>query len=448
MKKKIAKIILGIFIGIFIIDILIFIFDCGLKLSELIPNPFRYITINNSREFKITEYLDLWFSFLGIFVTALLSYLLLKVSQKSNTISEQISTLEKNRDKQILNNNIATIYYQILYSIKQLYNLYIKYFINDKTQCCESIKLHNDWITVLSTIQSRLTIAEMDTIYQFFVDIENINHTSTNEKWKIINTTFRKYMLPCYFDTPKMFDLQKVDPITMLKPNILSILLFLFFALKQDAFTIDKKGNKYTISETDDNEYNGIVEICNNQFNGQVILSYNNVKINANFTNNILTSGNIQAFYDNTWYHFYDIQYQNINDFHAKFYNINSKSTYGDLIIDADYKNYTFKHGYIKFYKSKELWDGCVEYNGSSFNMIEGIIRNRLVEDTTRDYNYDAEEKYVEEMAEKQSDPKYCESIEEEEPIGYKTYEDFIYKDGKIVSRTNKVKEPKYSYLH
>ena len=54
-----------------------------------------------------------------------------------------------------------------------------------------------------------------------------------------------------------------------------------------------------------------------------------------------------------------------------------------------------------------------------------------------------------EEQREMQEDPKYWESvvaaIDKDESISYKVYEDFIYKNGKLVNRVNKTKENQYA---
>lgn len=451
MKNFFIWILIAI-LCMFSINIVVFFLDIGLGISKFIPESLINVFINSSRTFDISEYIDLWLSFIGIIVTAILSYLLLKVSQKSNSISEQISYLEKNRDKQILNDNLATVYYQIIYSIKQLHNLYISYFVTDKTPTYTNIKLYENWVVVLSSIQSKLSVAEIDSLYQLFIDIENLNNLPQAEKRTAISKIYKKIMLPCCFDSPKMFDLTKVDPITMLKPKLLSILLSLFFSLKKDSFIYDKNNNIYTIYETDDNSFNGNVGIKNNQFDGRIELNYRNMKVNAKYLNNKFYSGTVKAYYDNTWKVFYEIEYENAHDFHAIFFNSKLDTCYGEKIIDADYTNHEFVKGYLKFYRYHELWDGVVERSGSNFVIINGTIHHKLVEDSIREYNYDAEQRQIAEMEELQNDPQYQESLAEnlendEDVVGYKIYEDFVYENGKVVKRINRTKENKYSYL-
>lgn len=451
MKKILFWLIVSI-VCIFSINIVVFFLDIGISISKLIPKSLINVFIDSSRTFDISEYIDLWFAFIGIIVTAILSYLLLKVSQKSNSISEQISNLEKNRDKQILNDNLATVYYQIIYSIKQLHNLYISYFITDKTPTYTNIKLYENWVVVLSSIQSKLSVAEIDSLYQLFIDLENLNNLPQAERRTAIGKVYKKIMLPCCFDSPKMFDLTKADPITMLKPKLLSILLSLFFSLKKDSFIYDKNNNTYTIYETDDNSFNGNVEIKNNQFDGKIELNYRNIKVNANYSNNKFCSGTVKAYYDNTWKVFYEIEYKNAYNFHAKFFNSKLDFCYGEKIIDADYTNYEFVKGYLKFYRYHELWDGIVERNDSNFVIIDGTIHHKLVEDSTREYNYDAEQQRIAEMEDLQNDPQYQESLAEDlendkDAVGYKIYEDFVYKNGKVIKRINRTKENKYSYI-
>lgn len=451
MKKFFVWILIAV-ICIFSINIVVFFLDIGLEISKFMPESLINVFINSSRIFDIPEFIDLWFSFIGIFVTAVLTYLLLKVSQRSNDISEQISNLEKNRDKQILNDNIATVYYQIIYSIKQLHNLYIAYFITKKIPTYTNIKLYENWVVVLSSIQNKLSVAEIDALYQFFIDIENFNNASLTEKGTIIESIYREMMLPCYFDSPKIFDLTKIDPVTMLKPKLLSILLSLFFSLKKDSFIYDKNNIVYTIYETDDNSFNGNVEIKNNQFDGKIELNYNNIKVNAKYSNNKFHSGTIKAYYDNTWKVFYEIDYQSPCNFHAKFFDSAIDSCYGKKIIDADYKEFEFVKGYLKFYNYKELWDGVVKRNGSNYEIIDGTIHHRLVEDSTSEYNYDAEQKQIAEYEELQNDPQYQDYLAEnqqrsEDVVGYQIYEDFVYRDGIVVNRTNRITENEYSYL-
>ncbi|MBR7132808.1 MAG: hypothetical protein IKD04_04695 [Clostridia bacterium] len=449
--KKFFIWILIVVICIFSINIVVFFLDIGLGISKFMPKSLINVFIDSSRTFDIPEFIDLWFSFIGILVTAVLSYLLLKVSQKSNNISEQISNLEKNRDKQLLNDNIATIYYQTIYSIRQLHNLYIAYFINGKTPTYTNIKLYENWVVVLGSIQSKLSVAEIDILYQFFIDIENLNDDLSHEKQANISNIYKKIMLPCYFDSPKMFDLTEIDPITMLKPKFLSILLSLFFALKKDSFIYNKNNNVYTIYETDDNSFNGNVEIKNNQFDGKIELNYNNIKVNAKYLKNKFRSGTIKAYYDNTWKVFYEIDYKSPNDFDAKFFNSKLNSCTGEKIIDADYKNFEFQKGYLKFYKRNELWDGVIKRNDSNYEMIDGIIHHRLVEDS-EGYNYDVEQEQIARYEELQNDSQYQEYLavnqqNYEDEVGYEVYEDFMYENGEVIKRINRRTEEQYSCL-
>lgn len=449
MKKFFIWILIAI-LCMFSINIVVFFLDIGLGISKFMPESLINVFINSSRTFDISEYIDLWFSFIGIIVTAILSYLLLKVSQRSNNISEQISNLEKNRDKQILNDSVATIYYQMLYSFKELHKLYIDNFI-DNNQSFTNIKLHEDWITILSSTQSKLTINEMDAIYELFIDIENINQAHSNQKKSLIQNTFKKYMLPCFFDSPSMFNLKEVEPISMLKPNMLSILLYLVFCLKQD--TLDKINNeKYIVWDFNDTSYNGTIETKNNRFNGKISINYRNLKIDANYIDNKLSAGTIYATYNDKDIKLYEITQMGNGRFYAKFYSDKSHNADENLIIDAEYTDNTFKQGYMKFYNKNELWDGLVEYNNSSYNMITGKVKHRLVEDSTREYNYDAEQQWIAEMEKLQNDTQYQESLADDlendkDAVGYKIYEDFVYENRKVIKRINRTKENKYSYI-
>ena len=78
MKKIFIWILIAI-LCIFSINIVVFFLDMGLGISKFIPESLINVFINSSRTFDISEYIDLWFSFISIIVTAILSYLLLKV---------------------------------------------------------------------------------------------------------------------------------------------------------------------------------------------------------------------------------------------------------------------------------------------------------------------------------------------------------------------------------
>lgn len=82
--------------------------------------------------------------------------------------------------------------------------------------------------------------------------------------------------------------------------------------------------------------------------------------------------------------------------------------------------------------------------------MLDGTIHHKLVEDSTREYSYDAEQQALEDQMEQQNDPRYVESSAKEtrgEPVGYKVFEDFVYEKGNLVRRENTTREDKYSYL-
>lgn len=237
--KKTIKWSVIILLCVFAVDIVVCFLNIGLWISEFMPITFHKVFIDKSRVFEITEYLDLWFSVLSIITTAVLSWLLLKVSRKSNEISEKISSLEESRDLKVLNDNISLVYYQIVHSFEELHRLYIDYFVFNKTNY-NQIKIHSDWITTLSKLQSVLSISEIDIIYQFFVDIETINNSKNKQK-EVINNICRKYMLPCFFDAKDYLDLQKISPLTMLHPEMISIIIFLLFSFKKNDLMIEKK---------------------------------------------------------------------------------------------------------------------------------------------------------------------------------------------------------------
>lgn len=446
-NNKAMKWIALILLCVFSINLVVLILDIGLWISDYLPTSLLNVFIEQSRVLKITEYLDLWFSVLNIVVTAILSYLLLKVSGKSNEISEKVSFLEESRDTNALNDNIALVYYQIVHSFDELHRLYIDYFILNKTSC-NQIKIHSDWIATLSKLQSVLSISEIDIIYQLFVDIETVNN-SKNEQKEVVKNIYQKYMLPCFFDSKDYLNLQEISPITMLHPEIISIIIFLLFSFKKNDFLIEKKGEIYNISDTDNNFFCTAIELSKGKFKKITKLTYRDIILDGNFHDNRFISGKIRAHYKNTFYHLYDIAYESKTDYHVKLYSQEKESCTGSVLLDADYKSNVFDVGFMIIKKGKELWKGTIKHTEYGFEMIDGTIHHRLIEDSVKNYNYDAEERYVKEQIEMQEDPKYWESvvaaIDKDEPIGYKAYADFIYKNGKLVGRVNTTKEYQYA---
>ncbi len=446
MFKKIIIWSAIILFCIFSVSIVVCFLDIGLWISEYLPTSFHKVLIKQSRVFEITEYLDLWFSVLSIIITSILSWLLLKVSRKSNEISEKISSLETSRDNKILNDDISFIYYQIVHSFKELHRLYIDYFIIKKPNY-NQIKIHSDWITTLSKLQSVLSISEIDIIYEFFVDIETVNNSDKKRKL-VVENIYKKYMLPCFFDVSDYLDLQKIDPLSMLHPKMLSIIIFLLFSFKKKDFLIDEKGSKCKISETDYNWFNGEIELSNGKFSKNIKLTYKNIKLDGNFFENRFLSGEITAYYENSKYKLYEIKYKSNKDFHVKLYGMKKGTCTGNLIVDAEYKNTTFDVGFLILKRGEELWEGTVKRNQHNFEMLNGIVHHRLVEDSRYNYNYDAEEKWIEEQLEKENYTEYMESLinefDKEESTGYKVYEDFIYENGKVIERKNSTTEYQY----
>lgn len=442
-NSKAMKWIALILLCVFSINLVVLILDIGMCISKYLPISLLNVFIEQSRVFKITEYLDLWLSAVNIVVTAILSFLLLKVSSKSNEISEKVSSLEESRDTNALNDNIAFVYYQIVHSFDELHRLYIDYFILNKTSC-NQIKIHSDWITTLSKLQSVLSISEIDIIYQLFVDIETVNN-SKNEQKEVVKNIYQKYILPCFFDAKDYLNLQEISPITMLHPEMISIIIFLLFSFKKNDFLIEKKGEIYNISDTDNNFFCTAIELSKGKFKKITKLTYRDIILDGNFSDNRFMSGKIRAHYKDTFYHLYDIAYESKTDYHVKLYDLEKKACTGKVILDASYKSNTFDVGFLIFQKGEELWEGIVKRNEHSFEMIDGIIRHRLVEDSVENYSYDAEERYMEEQRKMQEDPKYWESVATEidkvEPVGYRIYEDFVYQDRKLVKRMNLTKE-------
>lgn len=446
-NNKAMKWIALILFCIFSINFVVLFLDIGLWISEYLPTSFFNVFIERARVFKITEYLDLWLSAVNIVVTAILSFLLLKVSSKSNEISEKVSSLEESRDTNALNDNIALIYYQIVHSFDELHRLYIDYFIlNQKSY--NQIKIHSDWITTLSKLQSVLSISEIDIIYQLFVDIETVNNSKDKQK-EVVKKICQKYMLSCFFDAKDYLNLQEISPITMLHPEMITIIIFLLFSFKKNDLLIEKKGEIYNISDNDNKFFCTAIELSKGKFKKITELTYRDIIIDGKFSDNRFISGKIHAHYKNTSYDLCDIKYESKTDYHVKLYDLEKKVCAGKEILDASYKSNTFDVGFLIFKKGEELWKGTVKHNGHSFEMIDGIIHHRLIEDSVENYSYDAEERYMEEQREMQEGPKYWESvvaaIDKEEPIGYKTYEDFVYKNGKLVNRINQTKEHQYA---
>lgn len=446
-NSKTVKLISLILLCVFSINIVVFFLDIGLWISKYVPESFLNVFIEQSRVFKITEYLDLWFSVVNIVVTAILSILLLKVSGKSNEISEKVSSLEESRDTNALNDNIALVYYQIVHSFEELHRLYIDYFILNKTSY-NQIKIHSDWITTLSKLQSVLSISEIDIIYQLFVDIEMINNSKDEQK-EVVKNIYQKYMLPCFFDAIDYLNLREISPITMLHPEMISIIIFLLFSFKKNDFLIEKKGEIYNISDNDNKFFCTAIELSEGKFKKITKLTYRDIILDGKFSDNRFMSGEIRAHYKNTFYHLYDVAYESKTDYHVKSYDQESKACTGNVILDADYKSNTFDVGFLIFQKGEELWKGTVKHNGHSFEMIDGTIHHRLIEDSVENYSYDAEERYMEEQREMQEDTKYWESVATEidkvEPVGYRIYEDFVYQNRMLVKRVNSTKEYQYT---
>lgn len=446
--KKYIIIIGSVIVCFFFINIFVILLDIGLSISQYFPTWFNHIFIDSARNFKITEYLELWVSFIGVFATAYLSYLLLTVSRKSNNISERLSDLEQKRDRQFINSNAAIIYYQIIHSVNEMKLLYLKYVLNKKIRCNDSIKLHNEWIHILGNLQNEFSLEETDLIYDFFIDVETINNSTDDEKIYLIGHVLKKNLLPCYFDSPGMFDLEKIDIITLLNKKMLSIILSLFIILKEDYIKYDKATKKCILSDSFEKKYSFTAQMSNHKFDGNVQMTYNNLLVDAIFKNNHIEKGNISAYYNNSFYPLYTVNYKSSYEFNAKFYEITDKRVEGNLIIDAEYEFGVFKKGYLKFYQHGELWDGVVEYNSNCFRMINGSKQGVLIEDPQEEYSYDAEQKFIEDQMERQNDPQYWECLvnDESNNVGYRLFEDFIYEDGELIERINRRKEPISSY--
>lgn len=370
-----------------------------------------------------------------------------KSVKKSNDISEKISGLEESRDANALHDNIALIYYQIVHSFDELHRLYIDYFILNKTSS-NKIKIHSDWITTLSKLQSVLSISEIDIIYQLFVDIETVNNSKDKQK-EVVKNIYLKYMLPCFFDAKDYLNLQEISPITMLHPEMITIIIFLLFSFKKNDFLIEKKGETYNISDDNNSFFCAAIELSKGKFKKITKLTYRDIILDGEFSDNRFMLGEISAHYKNTFYHLYDIAYESKTNYHVKLYNHDNKACTGNVILDADYKSNTFDVGFLIFKKDEELWKGTVKHSEHGFDMLDGTIYHKLVEDSVENYNYDAEVKWVEEQLEMQEDPKCLESvvaaIDKEEPIGYKVYEDFIYKNGMLEKRVNLTKKYQYA---
>ncbi len=159
------------------------------------------IIIDFLKPIEIGNYLNYYFTILGIEVTGVLTYSVLQTSKQSNILTKEINDKEKNRDKEKIRESALIIYYDIISKIRNLIVLYNSKEFNVNTEIINGFNASSDWVKNIANLRDVLTAYELETIfnlYNNFLLLTEFQHTQgdkSEEMNSIVNNLSNKLFI-------------------------------------------------------------------------------------------------------------------------------------------------------------------------------------------------------------------------------------------------------------
>ncbi len=424
--------IVFIIVGAFLVRISFYIRD-SVNLKYILSSVYD----NN---FKMGDLVYWYVTTIGVGITAFFSYILFKVSKRSNEIADSIRQKEEKRDREVERENAIIIHYNIIHIFKiarELFNMLINKDVelNDYSTI-PSILNNEEWIKNIALISSEINSDEIDKLYDIFERAEIIRDLIVCKARKdnildnlkilfdnslLFNVFKYPYLMEQTNHTEKLFTTQLreiVEHIARLKYKDREINRKIFMGnYKNDKtdFVFLEYGNKLSyglkqyVGTIKDNQFDGnglyidtkdkltitsaIGELSSSTKEDKVFKDHflSNEKYRAKFKDGRLAKGRRIEFYDNgsIWYF---VDYDRMHGCTEKDVDLNIK-LYKKGKDTGSFYGYLSVEKIEEIYKSKTLFEGII-LNGK-FNSGSGILffanGNKKYEGNIVDEMYDGE---------------------------------------------------------
>lgn len=353
LKKYLPYILLALIIPIISISALSAIIKWGtnfINTNELIIDTYEPISIG--------DYLGYYIAIVSIEITGLLSLALLRTSNKSNKLSEDIKNKEDKRDREAVRESALIIYYDLISNLSILKAMYS--LKGSKLRRMEENKLNvvSDWVKNVANLRDILTKKELETIFNLYNsflllnELDNNKSDDNNEIDTLVKSLSEKIFIPALLNYLWM-DFKGITE------SILNSQYYLILK-KIELASRDSSNNE------DDILYSENGEILIKQSNG-------NTKCKGIFADGAMKDGKDEWYMDNETL-LYSFEYKNGEIISGKYINI-FRDKY-ELVFDGQLNS------------SKELVNGY----GTSFyspNKIkyQGFVSNGVFDGEGKSYS-------------------------------------------------------------
>lgn len=310
-------IIIGILVGITLGTLLLYfifgnLFDAFNRMNQLRGQPSKTADAMSSLSYVITWILSIY----SIVVTAVFSYMVWKINEKSLTISEELKENEKtsNRENRILaersleiseelkrieenrefeskREKALIVYYDLQRGFSIIRNLYCKYILKNDKILLEKVFFGENWIENVASLRNELIsedIHELYSIYNSLYTIQSyLESEIENDKFilyleKIANEFFVDTVPSTLLD--RMIDCD-VDELLSVENYLL---LHKIYKLTFNNTEVNMVDQKILISNVNHYEI-----ISGDYYNGEGIIynSFGNIKLEGYIVNGVFASG-------------------------------------------------------------------------------------------------------------------------------------------------------------
>lgn len=332
MAKKMKKItlfrkqswILLVFLIPLILSLLVLyfifgnLFDAFQKMFQLRGNPSRTADSIASLSDVGTILLALY----SIVTTAIFSYLVWKVSIRSFQVSNELKSLEENRDKEVVREQALIVYYDLQRGFSYLRDLYISTVNKGISPNPKRLFFSNEWIKNVATLRNGLSNEDLNIVYQMYNDfftlqslLENPLDNSTDQNDELSRVI--KGMSERYF--ADFFPIQVLEQYTnsstddFLEINFYIILQKIYLLTFPENQVVKKQETEMTSFDVMINNVHFYSVLSGNLWDGEGILYTANgyKKAEGQFTKGLFSTGKVYGYFDNVLKH-YLIKYETI----------------------------------------------------------------------------------------------------------------------------------------
>ena len=366
-RNPLLLIVIGILLGVIFGALLLYLvfgnlFDAFDRMKELKGQPSKTYSAMSSLSYVITWILSIY----SIIVTAVFSYMVWKINEKSLNISEELKNIEQTSDRE---NRILTerslsiseelkrieenrefenkrekaliVYYDLQRGFSIILNLYLKFNIKDPKIILEKVYFSENWIENVASLRKELNnkdIQDLYYIYNALYTIQNyLEDAVESDKFveyleKIAREFFVDF-LP--LELLKYLRESNVDELLSVEKYLL---LHKLYKLTFNSTEITKIDEKVFISDVNHYEI-----ISGDYYNGEGIIynSSGNEKLRGYIVNGVFATGTYTG-WNSTVSKLFQINYETISDTrliqHA-FLTNNIIKPFSDPLIKATYYN-------------------------------------------------------------------------------------------------------------